>query len=684
MKRTFILFCLSLLFLEIPRAGATRPIGFTDLMRMKRITDLSVSPASGRAAFTLSEFDLEGNATKSAIWLLELATGEATQLTRGDGTDSGPAWSPDGESIAFLSRRSGRSQVWLIDISGGEARMLTDISTEVERITWSSDGSLLAFTSKVYPDCHDDDCNKAKEKEREEAGTKARIIDELLYRHWSSWREGKWEHLFIMKSDGTGILELTPGKIDAPPAALWGEVFAAFTPGAKALIFPCNMGPMPAASTNNDLFMVEAAGGKMEALTDNPANDNTPVFSPDGKILAYRAMSRPGYESDRYRIILRDWKTGAEKELATDLDRSAGDDLVWAPDGRSLFFSSTDRGREAIFQVFIGDGSWKRIELEGSAHHVRVSAKPPLLVFLRERFHMPAEVWALDLLPGERGLATGGTPRKLTGQNDAVLTELELHEGEPFWYEGAGGDSVHAWMVKPPGFRNDTKYPVVVLIHGGPQGAWTDEFHYRWNAQMFAAPGYVVVMPNFTGSTGYGQAFTDRIREDWGGRPYEDIMRCVEHISSRFPFVDSERIGAVGASYGGYMINWIAGHTDRFSCLVSHAGLYNLTSKYGATEELWFPEWDLGGTPWEKPDTYLRLSPSSYAANFRTPTLVSHGECDYRVPVTEALGMFTALARQGVPSRLLYFPDEDHFVSKPKNRQVFWTTVLDWLARYLK
>jgi dipeptidyl aminopeptidase/acylaminoacyl peptidase len=382
--------------------------------------------------------------------------------------------------------------------------------------------------------------------------------------------------------------------------------------------------------------------------------------------------------------MVRDWESGEERELAPDLDRSAGDDLAWSPDGRSLFFSSTDRGRETVFQVFLENGAWRKIEMEGNAHSVRVSAEPPLLVFLRESLRSPAEIWVMDLVQEPEGLVAGGEPRKLTGFNDAVLAGLDMPEGETFWYEGAGGDSVHAWMVKPPGFKSDRKYPVVMLIHGGPQGAWTDGFHSRWNAQMFAAPGYVVVMPNITGSTGYGQAFTDRIREDWGGRPYEDIMKCVDHVTNRFPFVDGKRIAAVGASYGGYMVNWIAGHTDRFACLVSHAGLYNLTSKYGGTEELWFPEWDLGGAPWEKPETYLRLSPSTYAASFMTPTLVSHGERDYRVPVTEALGMYTALARQGVPSRLLYFPDEDHFVSKPRNREVFWSTVLDWLARYLK
>ncbi len=478
--------------------------------------------------------------------------------------------------------------------------------------------------------------------------------------------------------------DLTPGMVDVPPVSLWGYVFAAFTPSGSSVIYPCNRDSMPAASTNIDLYSIPVRGGEAEKLTQNSANDNTPVFSPDGKLLAYRAMTRPGYESDRYRLMVREGPDGRSRELAVTLDRSVGPDLCWAPDGRSLFFSASDLGKKTVFQVWLENGSWERIELDGNCHTTTVCQDPPMLIFLQEHLNAPAEIFAMSLKTGEKGLEPGGGPEKLTAFNDEALAELDMNPGESFRFEGAAGDSVQAWLVRPPGFRAGNRYPVVFMIHGGPQGAFTDRFHFRWNAQMFASPGYVVVMPNFTGSTGFGQTFTDRIRLDWGGNPYWDIMRCVDFVLARYEFTDGENIAAVGASYGGYMMNWIAGHTDRFDCLVSHAGLYNLPSKYGATEELWFPEWDLGGPPWVNPGLYEELSPSTYAANFSTPMLIVHGELDFRVPYTQGLGMFTALQRQGVPSRLLVFPDEDHFVSKPKNRRLWWSTVLGWLDRYLR
>ncbi|MFQ6104043.1 MAG: S9 family peptidase [Candidatus Glassbacteria bacterium] len=684
MRSALVLMIASFLLSQPVVAGKARPIEFNDLMRMKRVRDLTASPAGEYIAFTLYEFDLDGNTTNSYIWIASLETGESKQLTRGDGSDHSPAWSPDGSHIAFISERSGTSQIWTINLRGGEAERLTDISTGADRVIWSPDGSMLCFTSRVYPDCPDDDCNRSMEEEREEEGISARLIDRLLYRHWNRWRDGKWQHLFIIRAEGGEQRELTPGRIDVPPVSLWGRVFGAFTPDNNYIVFPSNMEELPAASTNIDLYRVSIEGVKLEKLTENPANDNTPVFSPSGRYLAYRAMERPGYESDRYRLMLKDSYTGESRTLADDLDRSIGSDLCWSPDENSLFFSTDDTGRKSIFQVRVEDGGWDRLTMEGDCYSVTVSHDPPMLVFLKESLNRPAEIYTLELTQGEVCMQPVSKSQKLTGFNDSVLNELDMRRGESFSYAGADNDSVWAWMVKPPGFNPRKKYPAVFLIHGGPQGAFTDEFHYRWNAQMFASPGYVVIMPNFRGSTGYGQVFTDRINRDWGGRPFWDIMRCVDYVTEEFGFVDPNRIGAAGASYGGYMINWIEGHTKRFKCLISHAGVYDLTSEYGATEELWFPEWEFGGPPWENPDLYIGLSPSTYASNFETPCLVIHGEKDYRVPFSQGLGLFTALQRQRVPSRLLFFPDEDHFVSKPKNRKLWWSTVLDWLEKYLK
>lgn len=684
MKKALILLSAMMILSQPSLVSKERPIEFDDLLKMRTIKHMTPSPGGQYVAYTLYEIDGESGDTHSSIWITDLGTGDSKRLTRSGGSDRSPCWSPDGSKLAFISKRSEKNQIWILDMNGGEAEKLTNISTGAGRVLWSPDGSNLVFTSHVFPECPDDDCNRSKAEEIASGDTSGRLIDHLLYRHWNSWRDGKWEHLFVISTRGGDPIDLTPGYQDVPPVSLWGHVFAAFTPDGKHIVFPSNMDALPAASTNIDLFRVSTEGGEIEKLTENPANDNTPVFSSGGELMAYRAMARAGYESDRYTLKIMDTKTGKDRTLTARLDRPVGGDLCWAPDEKSFFFSTDDEGRKTIFQVNAADGSWRKLDIDGDAYGVSVSSDPPRLVFKLEKLNAPAEIFCIDLSAGPEVFGPESEPRKLTGFNDDIIADLDMNAGEQFRYEGAGGDSIQAWLVKPPGFSSRKKYPVVFLIHGGPQGAFTDEFHYRWNAQMFASPGYVVVMPNFRGSTGFGQGFTDQIGGDWGGKPYWDIMKCVDHISDTYKFVDENRIGAAGASYGGYMINWIEGHTDRFRCLVSHAGLFELTSKYGSTEELWFPEWEFGGPPWENPELYHFLSPSTYAANFKTPCLVVHGELDYRVPFAQGLGMFTALQRQQVPSLLLVFPDEDHFVAKPGNRRLWWKTVHGWLGKYLQ
>jgi dipeptidyl aminopeptidase/acylaminoacyl peptidase len=417
-------------------------------------------------------------------------------------------------------------------------------------------------------------------------------------------------------------------------------------------------------------------GGEPKHLTaDNPANDNNPRYSPDGKYIAWRSMARAGFEADRQTLTLYDRRSGKKTNLTADFDYSIGA-FEWAPNSRDIYFATQDKGRYSIGKVSVKGGDAKLIVTGAYDNNLRVSPDGKSLVFPRQRVNRPTELY--------RASTSGKNVKKLTDVNGKLLAELEMNPLEEFWFEGAGGRQVHGLITKPPFFEEGKKYPMIYLIHGGPQGAFSDNFHYRWNVQMFASPGYVVATVNFTGSTGYGQDFTDAISGDWGGAPYEDVMKGLDYILENYDYVDADRIGAAGASYGGYMINWIQGNTDRFDCLVSHAGVYNLESMYGSTEELWFPEWENRGTPWENIELYEKFSPHRLAANFSTPCLVVHGEHDYRVPYTQGLEFFTALQRQGIPSKLLFFPDEDHFVRKPQNAELWWGTLHEWFAEYLK
>ncbi|HDZ27544.1 MAG TPA: S9 family peptidase, partial [Candidatus Aminicenantes bacterium] len=591
--------------------------------------------------------------------------------------DSNPRWSPDGKKIAFISTRKGPPQIWMIDPKGGEAYQLTTISTGASGVTWSPTGKNLAFVSSIYPDCKSDECNKEKEKKKKESLVKAQIFDHLLFRHWNSWRDGKRSHLFVVPSEGGKAVDITPGDFDTPPVSLGSRLDYAFSPKGEQICFVRNIDPELKISlgTNNDLFVTSVQGGKIERVTENRANDNSPHYSPDGRYIAYRAMARPGFEADKYSLILYDRNNQKEINLTENLDRSVNE-ILWSHDSTSLYITFEEKGRISLARISPKNKKTERI-LEG--HHIGSPSLTPdgrKLVFLKQAINQPAEVFSLDLRTKKLN--------QLTTMNSKLLSKLKMNRAEEFWFEGAEGDKVHGFLVKPPFFDPSKKYPLVMLIHGGPQGAWSDNFHFRWNAQMFAAPGYVTAMINFHGSTGYGQSFTDSISGDWGGNPYEDIMGGLDYLLAKYDFLDKNRLAAAGGSYGGYMVSWIEGHNNRFNCLISHAGVYDLRSMHGATEEFWFPEWDLKGTPWTNKEMYEKWSPSFYVKNFKTPCLVIHGQNDFRVPVTQGFQFFTSLQRMKVPSKMLYFPDEDHFVQKPQNAELWWKTVHEWLAKYLK
>ncbi|HHJ52963.1 MAG TPA: S9 family peptidase, partial [Caldithrix abyssi] len=480
--------------------------------------------------------------------------------------------------------------------------------------------------------------------------------------------------VFIADADGQNIKDVTPGDYDTPPLDLGSGHDYTFSPDGKEICFVRNTDPMVAASTNNDLFIEDLATGKISRLTANKGNDNNPNYSPDGRYIAYASMERAGFEADRQRLMLYDRQTKATRELTKGFDLSVSS-ILWSPDGKEIYFTVAENGSISLYRVAIADAKITPV-LKGHYISAVQFAGKNQLVFKEQSEAMPYEIFSLDLKSGKR--------TRLTHINDERLKQLALSQLEPFSFTGAKGDVVHGFIMKPPFFDPNKKYPAIELIHGGPQGAWTNDFHYRWNYQMFAAPGYVIFMINFHGSRGYGQAFTDAVSKDWGGAPYRDILIGTEYVLSHYPFIDRERVGAAGASYGGFMINWIAGADNPFKCLVSHDGVYEQVSMYGATEELWFPEWEFNGTPWQKGSLYQKWNPANRAANFKTPTLVIHGEHDYRVPYTQGLQMFTALQRQGVESKLLFFPDEDHFVRKPQNARLWWKTVHEWFASHLK
>jgi dipeptidyl aminopeptidase/acylaminoacyl peptidase len=654
-----------------------KPIAFEDFIRIKRVTDLQLSPDGTKIAFVVTVMDVAANRGASDIWIVPSRGGEPRRLTSSPAADMNPRWSPDGRTIAFISTRSGSPQVWTIDPNGGEAVQLTRLSTGASGVIWSPKGTHLAFVSSVFPDCPDDESNRKRLEEAEASKVKGRVFDHLLIRHWNAWWDGTRSHLFVVPAAGGTPVDVSPGDFDVPPIALGGAQDYVFSPDGAEIAFVRNIDPelRLGLGTNNDVFLTGTAGGEAKKLTANKANDHSPRYSPDGRYLAYLAMARPGFEADRQCLMLFDRRAGTAVNLTEKLDYSVGD-LLWGPGSGTIYFDAEEKGRTAVFKVALATGKIDRV-LDG--HFLGSLALSPdggTLYFLMQALNRPNDVWSYDL----KSKALG----QITKINADLLAGLDMSPAEEFWFEGAAGARVHGFLLKPPAFDPSKKYPLLMLIHGGPQGVFGDDFHYRWNAQMFAAGGYVTAMVNFHGSTGYGQAFTDSITGDWGGKPFEDILKAVGFLHGAYPFIDRTKLGAAGASYGGYMIDWIEGHTDIFDCLISHDGVFDLRSMYGATEELWFPEWEYHGTPWTSPEQYTKWSPSMSVPRFKTPLLVVHSANDFRVPLEQGLQLFTALQRLGVPSKLLYFPDEDHFISKPQNAALWWKTLHEWLATYLK
>src|SRR5438093_1272795 len=725
-----------------PSPSTKHPFTFEDMMQLKRVGAPVPSPDGKWVVFDCVDVDLEANTKISHLWIVPASGGESRRLNPTLNHEERPLFSPDGKRLIWTSKATDPTQIWMCDFDPeagqlvGRPHQVTSICTSADGGIWSPDGKNIVFVSAVYPDCKDDACNKQRDEELKKSKVKAKIFTRLFYRHWNAFTEFKRSHLFVISADAradrsadilsagqagvspaesqtpgetpgvpTGKMpvlqprDLTRDDHDVPPFSLGGQDMYAISPDGQEVAYTSNIDEVEATSTNNEIFVVpmnvghasglsgeetQAGGSRYSTakkISTSPGADTTPLYSPDGKYLAWRSQARAGCEADKWRLLVQDRQTGKTRDLTEQFDRSIGS-FAWQPDSRAIAFSAEDHGEAPLYVMPIALALKEPLRVQQIFHADDLAyGSDPQLYFTRMSIAAPNEIWGRSV-----GLRVDkASPWQLTHMNDAVLSKIDMQPLESFTFKGANDEEVQGFMVKPPGCIPNKKYPLKFLIHGGPQGAWGNSWTYRWNAELFAATGnYVVVMINFHGSTGYGQKFTDSISGDWGGRPYVDLMKGLDYVEKTYPFVDKNREAALGASYGGYMANWLLGHTNRLKCIVSHDGMFNAESAYGTTEEIWFMNWEFGGPPWKKRDVYRKWSPHEYAAKFKTPTLVVHGQNDYRIDVSQGFDLFTTLQILKVPSKMLYFPDEGHWVLKPQNSRLWYKTVNDWVDQWCK
>jgi dipeptidyl aminopeptidase/acylaminoacyl peptidase len=706
-------FCAASLFAQSP--SQKHPFTFEDMMALKRVGAPVPSPDGKWVVFDCEDVDLAANTKISHLWIVP-ASGPAAAGRRLNPTpnhEERPRFSPDGKRLIWTSKATDPTQIWMCDFDSGSGAVVgkphqvTSISTGADGGIWSPDGKNIVFVSAVYPDCKDDSCNKQRDEELKKSKVKAKIFSRLFYRHWNAFTEFKRSHLFVIGADTNASADatarpasdLTPGDHDVPPFHLGGQDMYAISPDGQEVAYTSNIDEVEATSTNNEIFVVPISGPATagKKISTSAGADSTPLYSPDGKYLAWRSQARAGFEADKWTLLVYERESGKLNSITSKMDRSVHN-FVWDKHN-AIWFTVEDMGSVSISCVstdghILGEKYGEKKQQYKKLHdteyaddlvyaHIGIF---DYIYFSKSTIAAPAEIWRENV--GNDELAITGipeVPQSVTHMNDALLSQIDMQPLESFTFKGANDEDVQGFMVKPPGFDPNKKYPLKFLIHGGPQGAWGNSWTYRWNAELFAATGnYVVVMINFHGSTGYGQKFTDSISGDWGGKPYVDLMKGLDYVEKTHPFIDKNREAALGASYGGYMANWILGHTNRFKCIVSHDGTFNAESAYGTTEEIWFMNWEFGGPPWKKRDVYRKWSPHEYAQNFKTPTLVVHGQNDYRLDVSQGLDLFTTLQVLKVPSKMLYFPDEGHWVLKPQNSRLWYKTVNDWVDQWCK
>lgn len=656
-------FACLLLLIASPLAAQKRAITFEDYIALKSVSDPQLSPDGKWVAYTVSTPSLQDNRNIARVWLAEVATGRSRQITNGPGSDRQPRWSPDGKTLAFVSTRDSGAQVWVVPMGGGDTHKVSHLPDGVSDPVWLPDGSGLLVVSDIkWPP------NQEIDQRNGQYPTEARIWTGLMWRHWDDFRAGKRQHLFRVDVASGKATDLTPVDHDAPAIATSGDGDVTVSPDGKHILVAMHGDSTVADNTNVDIYAID--GPNLHQVTTSPGADNTPRFSPDNRWTSFLSMERAGFEADRVRLMVADRSTG----MGPIVEATAGWTLsvgsyTWCPNSKCIYAVVEERGRDNIYRIDVPGFRRTRVITGGVNAGVQVGPDSKALVYLHQSNTQPPEVWV--------------SGKALTHHNDSTLATLDLPPLEEFGFVGALGDSVFGWSQKPPGFDPTKKYPLIYLIHGGPQGAWTDSWGPRWNNQMFAARGFVVAEVNFHGSTGYGQKFTDAISQHWGDYPFEDLMKGLDVIA-RVPYVDSTRMGAAGASYGGYMIYWIAGHTNRFKVLVAHDGVFNTVSMAGSTEELWFTDWEFGGPLYSNRALYEKWSPLNRVNDWKTPILIVHSQLDYRVDLSEGYQAFTAAKRMGLNAKFLYFPDEGHWVLRPRNRRIWWGTVLDWLEGNLR
>jgi dipeptidyl aminopeptidase/acylaminoacyl peptidase len=675
MRRKLSCFAIALFLLAAPIHAAKRAFSIEDLYRYRHVEDMHLSPDGRTIVLTLAAYDLGKAKRSSHIWLMDADGGNARQFTFGDANESLPIFSPDSKWIAFVRGTGDEDEIYIIPVNGGGARKLTNVSTGVSDPLWSPDGKSIAFSSDVYPECGADDaCNKKINDGWTKGPLHAHMATSLLYRHWTEWKDGQRTHVLLADVPSGAVRDLTPGDFDSPRYQLGGALQYDFSPDSKELAVDSDHGKNLESSTNSDLWIVSVNGSQppRDVTASNPSFDGNPKYSPDGKYIAYLMQKQPGYESDLFRLALYDRASGTSRVL-TGSFRNWVQDFEWASDSKSLYFDAPVEGDNPIFQVTLDTGAIQKVLVDKTIDSFDLSPDNRRMVYVQRSVGTVAEVFAVDLAGG-----TASAPQRLSHFNDDFMNEVDVRPAERMWVTGAGGAKIEVFIVRPHDFDPSKKYPLILNVHGGPQSQWADAFRGDW--QVYPGAGYVVAFANPHGSTGYGQDFTSEISGDWGGEVFEDLMKVTDELA-KLPYVDPNRMGAMGWSYGGYMMDWFEGHTDRFKAIASMMGVFDLRSMYGSTEELWFPEWEFKGQPWNSPD-YDKWSPSSYVKNFKMPCMVISGERDYRVPYTQSLEFFTSLQKMNVPSKLFIYSRAGHWPSWYE-MALYYTAHLEWFHGYL-